>query len=79
MVCCERVKPHEKDKAERLTKTLKKQAEGLNWDGINFPTPMSQINVFENLMMVLGWDEKKKRVVYLRLPKTKHKNTVRIF
>ena len=53
-----------------------------NWDRINSPTALHEIDVFENLnkisamvRTVLGWDE----VMYLRKPKTKHEKAVQIF
>jgi len=33
--------------AERITKELREQAETLNWEGINFPTPLKHITKFE--------------------------------
>ena len=32
---------------ERVTETLKKQSESLNWSGISFPTPLNEIDKFE--------------------------------
>ena len=58
-------------------------APDFNWDGINFPTALHEIDVFENLnkisVMVLGWDEEESRVMYLRKPKTKHEKAIQIF
>ena len=72
-----------KDKAERLTKKLKEQVKRFDLSGLAFPTPVSQIGVFENLnkisVMVLGWDDEKKCVVYLRKPGRKFKNAAKIF
>ena len=66
-----------------LTLTLRKQAEKPNWDGINFPTALHEIDVFENLnkisVMALGWDEEERRVMYLRKPKNKHEKAIQIF
>ena len=66
-----------------VTKKLRKQSEKLNWDGINFPTAFSEIDIFDNLnkisTMVLGWDEDDKRVIYLRLPERKYKETSQLF
>ena len=66
-----------------LTKKLREQAENFNWDGINFPTSLLEIDIFENLnktsVMVLGWNEKERRTEYLRLPKTKHGKAIQLF
>ena len=72
-----------KDRAETLTEILRRQSEELNWDGIHFPTAMSEMDVFENInkisVMVFRWDDDVRRAIYLRLPKTKYKKTVQIF
>ena len=73
-------KPQQRDNV--VTKKLRKQAENFNWDGINFPTTLHEIDVFENLkkisVMVLGYDDEERRVTRLRNPKNKHK-TIQIF
>ena len=69
--------------ATKLSANLRKQADKLNWNGINFPTTLHEIDIFENLnkisVMVLGWDKEEKLVVYLRKPRTKHAKAVQIF
>ena len=74
-------KPKQKDNV--VTKNFRKQAEKFNWDGINFPTTLHEIDVFENLnrisVMVFGWDEEEKRVTRLRNPKNTHEKAVQIF
>ena len=74
-------KPKKRDNV--VTKNLKNQSEKLNWDGINFPTPTSDIDIFDNLnkisTMILGWDDDKKRVTNLRLPKRKYEKTSQLF
>ena len=68
---------------ERVSKTLRKQTERLNWDGINFPTSFHDIDIFENInkisVMVHGWNENEERIEYLRMPNTKHARAVRLF
>ena len=74
-------KPQKRDNV--VTKNLRNQSEKLNWDGIYFPTSLCEIDIFDNLnkisTMVLGWDEEKKRVIYLRFPKTKYEKTSQLF
>ena len=78
-------RPKKKPRKEKnvVTKKLRKQSEKLIWDGINYPTSLFEIDIFDNLnkisTVVLGWDEDKKRVIYLLLPKTKHKETSQLF
>ena len=66
-----------------VTKKLRDQSEKLNWDGIHFPTPLHEIDIFDNLnkisTTVFGWDDKEKRVIYLRLPKRKFEKTSKLF
>ena len=45
-------KPQQRDNV--VTKKLRKQAENFNWDGINFPTTLHEIDVFENLKKNFG-------------------------
>ena len=51
---------------------LKKQTEEYNWDGISFPTPLSQIETFEKnnglLVNVFRWDEFGERAYPIRIP-----------
>ena len=72
-----------KDRGEKLTLTIRKQAGNFNWDGINFPTAFPEIDIFENLnkisVMVLGWVEEEKCVIYFRKPKNKHEKAIQIF
>ena len=80
-----RFPPKKKPEKRRniVTEQLRNQSENLNWDGIHFPTPLHEIDIFDNLnetsTMVLGWDDNKKRVIYLRLPKKKFKRTSQLF
>ena len=66
-----------------VTKKLIEQSKKLNWDGIYFPTSLADIDIFDNLnktsTMVLGWDDEKMCVVYLRLPKVKYRRTSVLF
>ena len=68
---------------ERVTKKLREQEEKIDWEGVNFPTPLRKTDIFENInkisVMVLGWDEEEERVGYLRIPKTKHAKAIRLF
>ena len=63
--------PVEKN-AGRVTEELREQAETLNWDGIEFPTPCSE-RYFEKFgknnvsVLVFGYDEKK--IIPLYVPK----------
>ena len=49
--------------ADRVTKILREQAEKYNWEGLDFPTPIEQIETFEKnndlLVNVFGFDEEK--------------------
>ena len=69
--------------AETLSKKLRDQSEQLDWTGISFPTPLHELDMFENLnkisIMVFGWDDDEKQVTYLRQPNTRHVKNVQIF
>ena len=43
--------------ATKLSANLRKQADKLNWNGINFPTTLHEIDIFENLnkISVIAW------------------------
>ena len=60
------------DKSERVTKILREQAEKYNWEGLDFPTPLEQIETFEKnnnlLVNVLGYNKEKGCVESLRVP-----------
>ena len=66
-----------------VNEKLREQAEKLDWTGISFPTPFSEIDVFENLnkisVMVLGWDDNGKEVIYFRLSGVRHGRAVQLF
>ena len=55
---------------------LKKQTERYNWDGVSFPTPLSEIETFEKnndvLVNVFKWDEFNERAYPIRIPNGKH-------
>ena len=55
--------------SERVTKILKEQSKNYNWEGLDFPTPLEQIETFEKnnnlLVNVFGFD---KGVEILRIP-----------
>ena len=65
--------------SERITKILRKQAEKLNWKGVNFPALFSGIDRFEKnnkmSVIVLGYDTEDE-VSILRTPKEKNEKTV---
>ena len=72
--------------AERVRKELRRQAEELNWDGIEFPTPNSgkMFGRFEKnnnvSLLVLGHERADKiRIIPLYVPKKRHERTVRLF
>ena len=62
--------PKKKD-PQRIGREMKKNAAKLNWEGIDFPTPLGQISRFERqnpfYVNVYGWDGK--RVYPLRIGK----------
>ena len=66
--------------ANRVTKTLKDQSERYNWDGLDFPTPLEQIETFEKnnnlLVNVFGFDENRDCVTSLKLSKGVHEGRV---
>ena len=71
--------PVEKN-AERITKILHRQAEKLNWEGLNFPVELSQITHFEKLneisVNVYGYE---KGIVYpLRASKAEYSQGVHV-
>ena len=65
--------------SERMTKILEKQAEKLDWEGVNFPASFSDINRFEKnnnmSIVVLGYDTED-GVSILRVPKENNEKTV---
>ena len=67
--------------AEKLTPKLRGQSEELDWACTSFPTPLHELDIFENMnkisVMVFGWDEKE--VTYLRQPNTRHERNVQLF
>ena len=67
--------------AEKLTQKLRDQSEKIDWSCTSFPTPLHELDIFENMnkisVMVFGWDEKE--VTYLRQPKTRHERNVQLF
>ena len=69
--------------AEKLTQKLRDQSEKLDWSCTSFPTPLHELDIFENMnkisVMVFGWDEDEKEVRYLRQPNTRHERNVQLF
>ena len=69
--------------AEKLTPKLKGQSEKLDWTCTSFPTPLHELDIFENMnkisVMVFGWDDDEKVVTYLRQPNTRHERNVQLF
>ena len=59
-----------------ITKTLREQTRQYNWTNIDFPTPLSQIELFERnnnvLVNVFGYNEEERYVYPLRIPTGKH-------
>ena len=59
-----------------ITTNLRCQVEEYNWDGLSFPTPLSEIETFERnndvLVNVFKWDETTKRATPIRVPFGKH-------
>ena len=49
--------------SQRITKILREQAEKYNWEGLDFPTPLEQIEIFEKnnnlLVNVFGFNKEK--------------------
>jgi len=68
--------PVKKD-SQRITKELKEQAESFNFDGIEFPASLKDINKFEKQnpeisVNVLGYEEEGKKTIFpLRISKAK--------
>ena len=60
----------------RVTKVLRAQSKLLNWDGLDFPTPLEQIETFEKnndlLVNVFGFDESRDCVTSLKLSSGAH-------
>ena len=58
--------------SQRITKILREQAEKYNWEGLDFPTPLEQIEIFEKnnnlLVNVFGFNKEKGCVETLRIP-----------
>ena len=69
--------------AERITKTLKIQAEKYNWNDIESPTKLKDIHKFEKNnnvnVNVFSFDDETKKVYTLRLSKSDHKETINLF
>ena len=67
--------------SEKLTPKLRGQSEELDWTCTSFPTPLHELDIFENMnkisVMVFGWDENE--VTYLRQPNTRHERNVQLF
>ena len=68
----------------RITKKLREQAEKLNWDGIEFPTPCSE-KYFEKFgknnnmsVLVFGYDDEEK-IIPLHIPKVMRETVIRLF
>ena len=61
-----------------ITRDLRRQTEQYNWDGVSFPTPLSQIEIFEKnnnvLVNVFRWDEMGERAHPIRIPTGKHES-----
>ena len=59
-----------------ITEDLRRQTEQYNWNGISFPTPLSQIETFEKsnnvLVNVFRWDEMGEQAHPIRIPTGKH-------
>ena len=59
-----------------ITKTLRRQTRCVEFKGIDFPTPLSQIETFEKnngvLVNVFGWNEEERRAYPIRIPIGKH-------
>ena len=67
--------PIDKD-PQWITADFRHQVEKYNWDGISFPTPLSEIETFERdndiLVNVFKWDELNERAYPIRIPNGKH-------
>ena len=66
--------------SERVTKTLREQSKQYNWDSIDFPTTLDQVETFEKnndmLINVFGIDEERDCVTSLKLAKGTHAGRV---
>ena len=66
--------------SERVTKILKEQSRLLDWEGLDFPTSLEQIETFEEnnnlLINVFGFDERRNCVTSLRLSNGEHEGRV---
>ena len=62
--------------SERVAKSLREQSEKYNWDGILFPTPLEQIEIFEKnndlLINVFGLNEEKTFLQTLKMFRGDH-------
>ena len=67
---------------EPVTKKLREQKK-LDWEGVNFPTPLQNIDIFENVnkvsVMVLGWNEDSQLVEYFRTRKPNTRRSLIFF
>ena len=61
-----------------ITRDLRRQTEQYNWEGISFPTPLSQIETFEKnnnvLVNVFGWNMITECAFPIRIPCGKHES-----
>ena len=59
-----------------ITTDLRRRVKKYNWDGVSFPTPLSEIETFEKnndvLVNVFKWDEPNERAYPIRIPNGKH-------
>ena len=66
--------------SERVTKILKEQSKLLNWEEVDFPTPLEQIETFEKnnnlLVNVFGFDESRNCITSLKLSNGVHEGRV---
>ena len=66
--------------SDRVTKILREQSKKYNWGGLDFPTPLEQIETFEKsnnlLVNVFGFDENRDCVTSLKLSKGVHEGRV---
>ena len=69
--------------SKKLTPKLRGQSEKLDWTCTSFPTPLHELDIFENMnkisVMVFGWDDYGKEVTYLQQPNTRHERNVQLF
>ncbi len=56
---------------ERVTELLKKQAEEINWEGINFPTRVRDVPIWEKnndkFVSVFGYDDESKKIYTIKM------------